>query len=428
MFHKSNALTVGVSLLLFVTTRGVVAAPCSGDPCAFEGHCRSKWGYCGITNEYCNTESTWKPSCSSGDSTAAPVSCAGDPCAMEGHCRSKWGYCGSTSLYCNGESTWMPSCLSGDSTTAPVSCTGNPCAIVGHCRSKWGYCGSTNLYCNAGSTWMPSCSTGSTSGPVSCAGAPCAFEGHCRSKWGYCGSTSEYCNAESTWMPSCGGNPPDGTAPPVATPPPADGTSPPTDTVPVTLPPVGTGPIVCPAGWRIARSTMYDSWPKDHDECVNYEGCKWAGLFSQLNAGWGTNCNAPAELLSGGDPNLPDVRCRFPESVVGQWSIAATYGNNLELLGRKVRVMLDSSAPICNGASSCTYDLNIVDHCGSPLCELAVTVAPILLDLEAQTACRMFGCNYQADGFTVSEAARSTPQYLCFKDVGLADDLGVPPL
>jgi hypothetical protein len=177
----------------------------------------------------------------------------------------------------------------------------------------------------------------------------------------------------------------------------------------------------------VARSTLYDSWPKDKNECVDYEGCKWAGLFSQLFAGWNGVCNAPAELLDGGHPTEEDIRCRFPEAVVGQWSIAATYGNNLQFLGRKVRVLLDGSAAACNGAgeasSSCTFDVNIVDYCGQASCENAVTVAPILLDFEAQTACRMFGCDYNEEGFSVAKAAMSTPRFVCFKDVGVADDL-----
>merc|ERR1712048_1095389 len=33
---------------------------CTGEPCEDVSHCRSKWGYCGPSNAYCNAESGWK--------------------------------------------------------------------------------------------------------------------------------------------------------------------------------------------------------------------------------------------------------------------------------------------------------------------------------------------------------------------------------
>jgi len=32
---------------------------CTGEPCNDASHCRSRWGYCGSSADYCNTESTW---------------------------------------------------------------------------------------------------------------------------------------------------------------------------------------------------------------------------------------------------------------------------------------------------------------------------------------------------------------------------------
>merc|ERR1711920_1188011 len=42
-------------------------------------------------------------------------SCSGQPCPSASHCRSKWGHCGSTSNYCNSESIWTPNGCSGTS-------------------------------------------------------------------------------------------------------------------------------------------------------------------------------------------------------------------------------------------------------------------------------------------------------------------------
>merc|ERR1712014_188636 len=73
-------------------------------------HCRSKWGFCGSSSNYCNEKSTWTRS---GCSSPAQGSCAGEPCSDASLCRSKWGYCGSGSVYCNAESVWTAQgCLS----------------------------------------------------------------------------------------------------------------------------------------------------------------------------------------------------------------------------------------------------------------------------------------------------------------------------
>jgi hypothetical protein len=56
------------------TTQG--SSSCTGQPCNSAwhtaGHCRSKWGSCGITGAHCNAESLW---CGSG---AAGCSCGGN--------------------------------------------------------------------------------------------------------------------------------------------------------------------------------------------------------------------------------------------------------------------------------------------------------------------------------------------------------------
>merc|ERR1712080_436110 len=41
----------------------VAPLPCSGEPCA-QGQCRSEWGSCGSSADFCNEDSLWTPSCS----------------------------------------------------------------------------------------------------------------------------------------------------------------------------------------------------------------------------------------------------------------------------------------------------------------------------------------------------------------------------
>merc|ERR1739845_235539 len=36
------------------------SGPCSGTPCSDVTLCRSKWGHCGSSVDYCNAQSTWK--------------------------------------------------------------------------------------------------------------------------------------------------------------------------------------------------------------------------------------------------------------------------------------------------------------------------------------------------------------------------------
>jgi len=49
--------------------------------------------------------------------------CSGEPCLVTGHCRSEWGWCGNGASYCNTRSTWSPSCLLGDPVTPPPTTT-----------------------------------------------------------------------------------------------------------------------------------------------------------------------------------------------------------------------------------------------------------------------------------------------------------------
>ena len=50
------------------------SSDCSGQPCSSTAHCRSKWGFCGATSDYCNSQSTWSSAACSGPSpTSSPT-------------------------------------------------------------------------------------------------------------------------------------------------------------------------------------------------------------------------------------------------------------------------------------------------------------------------------------------------------------------
>ncbi len=112
--------------------------------------------------------------------------------------------------------------------------------------------------------------------------------------------------------------------------------------VPPTHPPTRAGRAAaapnCPAGWLPAVGTLYDSWPAPGTtECIDYSGCEWAGQFNNIDPGDAKPCNRGAKWLSGG-LKPPNFACRFPQSLVKKWNVAATYMLDNALLGRKLQV------------------------------------------------------------------------------------------
>merc|ERR1712194_392784 len=53
-------------------TMPAISTDCSGQPCGSLLHCRSKWGHCGASSDYCNSESTWTAQCSGQRFTSEP--------------------------------------------------------------------------------------------------------------------------------------------------------------------------------------------------------------------------------------------------------------------------------------------------------------------------------------------------------------------
>ena len=133
-----NNLEVSVNAAMYKTTPPPTASPstaqptidesCRGKPCPGGERCRSKFGFCGDDDEYCNEASQWTVDCGTSDPTFRPsaeptsgqptflhdpnVHCSSEPCE-EGNgswCRSELGYCGQGDLYCNSFSSWVPWC------------------------------------------------------------------------------------------------------------------------------------------------------------------------------------------------------------------------------------------------------------------------------------------------------------------------------
>merc|ERR1711971_1374537 len=56
--------TTPTSLPTEQPTVSLTSSDCSGQPCEMPAHCRSKWGHCGASSDYCNSESIWTFACS----------------------------------------------------------------------------------------------------------------------------------------------------------------------------------------------------------------------------------------------------------------------------------------------------------------------------------------------------------------------------
>lgn len=182
----------------------------------------------------------------------------------------------------------------------------------------------------------------------------------------------------------------------------------------------------CPRGWSKASGTIYDSWPKPGStECVDYDGCKWAGQFNSLDGGSKQCCcKNGAKWLDGGNGQYA---CRFPESLVKQFKMAATWNEDASLLGKKLKVKIAGKSKAVN--------VNVLDVCKDADCDgccsdNASNGKYKLLDLEAQVACGLLGCNYASPNFDVNNLsypvnkrprANRDTMPLCYKVIGPAD-------
>jgi hypothetical protein len=99
----SSTTSLHLSFPTSASTANSNDGTCSGTSCLDVTQCRSRWGFCGSTSQYCNAASSWK---ASGCRPSGTSSCPGEPCSSLALCRSEFGFCGSSPQHCNQESTW----------------------------------------------------------------------------------------------------------------------------------------------------------------------------------------------------------------------------------------------------------------------------------------------------------------------------------
>merc|ERR1711972_680039 len=129
---------------------------CSGEPCDSESMCRSQWGHCGSSADYCNAQSIWR----AGGCTGASASTATTPQASAG----------TTSSASAVESTSAAASTSAATSSASVSSEcidiqGNSCS---HCVATNHVCyAETKSWCDEFEyTWCGSTSLMQQSSPV----------------------------------------------------------------------------------------------------------------------------------------------------------------------------------------------------------------------------------------------------------------------
>lgn len=125
----------------------------------------------------------------------------------------------------------------------------------------------------------------------------------------------------------------------------------------------GSSTSGCPAGWAAANGSIYSSWPMPgSQECVKYEGCRWAGQFSAISAtGSGGKCASGAAKISGG--NGTPKECRFtPETVKSMRVASTTVKDFARLKGKKVEVFIE-------GRPQVKTTVTIRDNCNDKDCK-----------------------------------------------------------
>ena len=108
--------------------------------------------------------------------------------------------------------------------------------------------------------------------------------------------------------------------------------------------------------------TLYASWPQPgSQECVVYEGCRWAGQFSAISADGSKGKCAPGAKKMTGGMNTP-VECRFTPKTVANMRMASTTVKDFKRLrGRSLEVMIE-------GRPNVTTTVTIRDNCNDNDC------------------------------------------------------------
>jgi hypothetical protein len=159
----------------------------------------------------------------------------------------------------------------------------------------------------------------------------------------------------------------------------------------------------CPAGWRPAIGTVFDSWPQlGTRECADYSGCKWAGCFSQISAGWSASTCRRGSTWRDYGPGT-DFLCRWTEATVAKWSMAATWDRDPTIQRKQVEVMVE-------GRPGATVTVNVGDVCKDSDCAGCCSKntgngAWTMIDMEKVPASRLLGFSYGAPGFDINSVA-----------------------
>ena len=199
---------------------------------------------------------------------------------------------------------------------------------------------------------------------------------------------------------------------------------------PVPSPSPSTANGGCPAGWTPAVGTLYDSWPKPGTtECIAYSGCQWAGMFSRISPGPWPACTTPcntardgsrAQLLNGGNGQ---VCCRWPETVVANWAVAATWDSDPALLGRRleVRVAGRTASTFVN-----MYDVCNDNDCGGCCSRNTGNGAYKLIDIEKWPASQLLGFSHSSSTFDINSVPKPTAAGTGFRRPGTPESSVMP--
>jgi hypothetical protein len=147
--------------------------------------------------------------------------------------------------------------------------------------------------------------------------------------------------------------------------------------------------------------TLYDSWPKLNTvECKDYSGCRWAGRFASP-ALWATGasptqCRAGAVYMNYGNT---EWACRWPESRVASWNLAATWDRDPALANKQLRVM--------RAGDSRTVTVNVGDVCSDSDCNGCCSRNTgngrwKMIDMEKGPASQLFGFSTASQTFDIN--------------------------
>ncbi len=154
--------------------------------------------------------------------------------------------------------------------------------------------------------------------------------------------------------------------------------------------------------------TLYDSWPKlGTTECVAYSGCQWAGRFASpalsAEGASSTQCKTGAVYMNYGNT---EWACRWPETKVASWNLAATWDRDAALANKQIRVMRA-------GDTSRTVTVNVGDLCNDNDCDGCCSANTgsgkwKLIDMEKGPASQLFGFSTTSSTFDINSVSVPT--------------------